>query len=61
MHTLASNALKISSEQFAVQTVSPLTNLDHNSPQVSSMHIASHIPGFLTSDIVHSSLFYLIV
>jgi hypothetical protein len=61
MHTLASNALKISSEQFTIQTISSLTNLDHNSPQVPSMYIASHIPDFLTSDILHPSLFYFII
>jgi len=46
MHTHASDALKISSEQFTIQTISSLANLGHNSSQASSMYIASHIPDF---------------
>jgi hypothetical protein len=38
---------KIKNEQFTVQTVSSLTNLDHNSPFISSVYI---IPQHHTSN-----------
>jgi len=47
--------------QFTVKTVSLLTNLDHNSPHVSSVYITlqKHIPNkYLTSDILYSSLLF---
>jgi len=46
---------------FTVQTVSLLTNLDHNSPHVSSMYITpqNHILNkYLTSDILYWSLLF---
>jgi len=53
---------RISSEQFAVQTVSSLDDLDHNSSRVFCVHhLTCSKLQFFTSDILHSSLFYLVI
>ena len=54
--------VRISSEQFAVWTISSLNDLDHNSSRVFCVHhwTCSKLQIF-TSDILYSLLFYLII
>jgi hypothetical protein len=49
-------------QHFIIQTISSLTNLDHNSPHISSMYITPHTPNkFSFRYIIYSSLFYFII